>query len=118
MSLSNTISTSWQTDASSQSQISGAQNATANIATGSGLLIVYDASNGNWALVFVGGGNTTILNQNAAGFAVTSSPSTSQTGIIYNGSTNDIIKNGFAASHGYNVYGMRLTRRTDDRLGT
>ncbi|WGS23379.1 MULTISPECIES: hypothetical protein [unclassified Bradyrhizobium] len=108
LSVSNTISTSWQTDASSQSQISLAQNATANIATGSGLLIVYDASNGNWALVFVGGGNTTILNQNAAEFAVTSSPSTSQTGIVYNGSTNYIIKNGFAASHGYNVYGMRI----------
>ncbi|WP_283805987.1 hypothetical protein [Bradyrhizobium brasilense] len=35
-------------------------------------------------------------------------PGTSQTGIIYNGSTNYIVKKGFAASHGYNVYGMRI----------
>lgn len=76
----------------------------------SGLAIVTDNTNGSTAAIVVGGGGVVILGQSSgSSFAVTSTPSTSQTGVFYDGAGNYRIKNGFAVSHTY--YAITLGTR-------
>ena len=104
--ITNPITTSWSIDASG-SALAIAGGATAAIPVGSGYLFIYDTGTGHFCNVSVGGGIVTINSQDAAQYAVTSTPSASQTGLYYSG-TNYTIKNGFAAAHGYAVTGIRL----------
>jgi len=81
---------------------------TAAIPVGSGYLFIYDTGTGQFCNVSVGGGIVKIISQSdGLQYALTSTPSASQTGLYYSG-TNYTIKNGFAATHGYGATGIRL----------
>jgi hypothetical protein len=103
--ITNPITTSWSIDGSVINNI--ASGSTAAIPVGSGYLFIYDVTTGHFCNASVGGGVVTINSQDASEYAVTSTPSASQTGIYYSG-TNYTIKNGFAAARGYAVTGIRL----------
>jgi hypothetical protein len=103
--ITNPITTSWGIDGSVMNNVAG--GSTAAIPVGSGYLFIYDVTTGHFCNASVGGGTVTINSQDASQYAVTSTPSASQTGLYYSG-TNYTIKNGFAAAHGYAVTGIRL----------
>jgi hypothetical protein len=104
--ITNPITTSWSIDGGAISN-SIAGGSTAAIPVGSGYLFIYDTTTGHFCIASVGGGFVTIVSQDASQYAPTSTPSASQTGLYYSG-TNYTIKNGFAATHGYGVIGIRL----------
>ena len=104
--ITNPITTSWSIDGSG-SAIAIAGGSTAAIPVGSGYLFIYDTGTGHFCCASVGGGFVNIVAQDASQYALTSTPSSSQTGLYYSG-TNYTIKNGFAAAHGYSVIGIRL----------
>ena len=104
--ITNPITSSWSIDGSG-SAIAIAGGSTAAIPVGSGYLFIYDTGTGHFCCASVGGGFVNIVAQDASQYALTSTPSSSQTGLYYSG-TNYTIKNGFAAAHGYSVIGIRL----------
>jgi energy-converting hydrogenase Eha subunit A len=107
LNLSNPITTSWTVD-STVPTTTLASGASAAIATGSGYLWMYNANTGAFANFSVGGGNVNLISSAGGEFAVTSTPSASQTGVFWSGSAYTI-KNGMASSGAYHVCGIRFS---------
>jgi hypothetical protein len=70
-----------------------------------GLFIIGDDTQGTSAVIYYSYSNgLTIISQNTSEFAITASPTSSQTGLQFVSSTGVLtVKNGFAAAKGYNI---------------
>lgn len=80
--------TAWGIDfTSGGSTITLAAGATYDLATGSGMVVIYDSVNGNFNFMFATAGNVVSVSSSSSSSIVAGSPASDKVGLFYNGET-------------------------------